>query len=423
MRTLARTYCFPNNIFYLHGEVPQPCHLAKQENSPRSVLVAAADKESGERSGTENIKEVRSMKRYGDIYDKICTIENLREAHRNARKDKLFYKEVKMVDADPDKYLYQIQEMLISGTYEVSDYALSIINDKGKERELAKLPYFPDRIIQWAIMLQIEPIFLKVFCPHTCASIPGRGISKAQELLHGYLKDVPGTQYCLKIDVSKFYPNIDHEILKRLLERKFKDKRLLQLLFKIVDSVPEKGVPIGSYLSQYLANFYLAYFDHWMKETLRLKYVVRYMDDVIVLSDSKEHLHEVRRQMDEYLQNELNLHLKPNYQVFPVDARGVDFIGFRSFHGYTLLRKRTAVKFKARMNKIQRKQDAGKLISFSEWCSANSYRGWLEMCDGFRLKEKYLTPIQPSLDKYYNVVIIPQKQARKREKKERLKAA
>ncbi len=365
------------------------------------------------------------MKRYGGIYEKICTIENLREAHKNARKDKLFYKEVKMVDADPDFYLSQIQEMLINGTYKVSDYTISIINDKGKERELAKLPYFPDRIIQWAIMLQIEHVFMEVFCDHTCASIKNRGISRAQDLLHEYLKNDPqGTKYCLKVDISKFYPSIDHEILKQLLRRKFKDKRLLQLLDMIVDSSPhETGVPIGSYLSQYLANYYLAYFDHFMKEELHLKYVVRYMDDIVVLSDSKEQLHEVRKAMDEYLKKYLNVHLKDNYQVFPVDSRGIDFIGFRSFHGYTLLRKRTCKKFKKKMLCIKKKQDAGQLINYSEWCSANSYKGWLKMCDGYRLSEKYITPIQPSLDRYYNVVVIPKKIVRKKAKKEASKAA
>lgn len=365
------------------------------------------------------------MKRYGDIYDKICTMENLYEAHRNARKDKLFYKEVQMVDADPEKYLRQIQEMLVNETYEVSEYTISVINDKGKERELAKLPYFPDRIIQWAIMLQIEHVFMEVFCSHTCASIKNRGISKAKELVEGYLnQDKEGTQYCLKIDVSKFYPSIDHAILKELLARKFKDKRLLNLLFKIVDSSPNgKGVPIGSYLSQYLANFYLAYFDHYIKEKLHLSYVVRYMDDIIVLSDSKEHLHEVRRKIDEYLTEKLHLHLKDNWQVFPVDVRGVDFVGFRFFHGYTLLRKRTCKKFKCRMNKIKQKQDKGELINYSEWCSANSYKGWLKMCDGYRLTEKYITPIQPSLDRYYNEVILTKKKARKESKKGKGEAA
>lgn len=337
-------------------------------------------------------------------------MENLREAHKNARKDKLFYKEVQMVDSNPDHYLGLIQEMLINETYEVSKYTVSVINDKGKERELAKLPYFPDRIIQWAVMLQIEHVFMEVFCAHTCASIKYRGISKAQDLLHKYMKDEEGTKYCLKVDVSKFYPSIDHEILKKLLSKKFKDKQLLVLLFKIVDSSPNKtGVPIGSYLSQYLANFYLAYLDHYMKEELSLKYVARYMDDIVVLSDSKELLHKVRTKMDAYLTDNLNLHLKDNWQVFPVDEQGIDFIGFRSFHGYTLLRKRTCKKFKKKMNKIELKQQAGQLINYSEWCSANSYNGWLDMCDGYRLWEKYIVPIIPSMVRYYQEVICKDK--------------
>ena len=176
-------------------------------------------------------------------------------------------------------------------------------------------------------------------------------------------------------------------------------------MFKIVDSVEGTGVPIGSYLSQYLANYYLAYFDHYLKEVLHLKYVVRYMDDVIILSDSKEKLHEVRKQMDQYLQTQLNLHLKDNWQVFPVDARGIDFIGFRCFHGYTLLRKRTYKRFKDGMLRILEKQKNGQLISYSEFCSANSYCGWLDMCDGNRLKEKYIVPIVPSLIRYYEEVI------------------
>lgn len=352
------------------------------------------------------------MKRYGQIYDKICTMENLYAAHENARKDKLFYREVQMVDADPEYYLGMIQEMLLNENYEVSEYTISIINDKGKDRELAKLPYFPDRIIQWAIMLQIEPIFMKTFCAHTCASIPNRGISKAQEILHGYLKSDPaGTQYCLKVDVSKFYPSIDHEILKSLLQKKFKDKRLLNLLFKIIDSAPgEKGVPIGSYLSQYLANFYLAYFDHYLKEVLHTPYVVRYMDDIVILAASKEELHEIRRLMDEYLTNRLKLHLKDNWQVFPVDVRGIDFIGFRSFHDYTLLRKRTCKTFKRKMTTILKKQEKGQLINYSEFCSANSYNGWLDMCDGYRLWKKYILPIIPSLVRYYDEVVLKHKQ-------------
>lgn len=256
------------------------------------------------------------MKRYGNLYAKIYDIDNLKEAHRNARKDKLFYKEVKMVDSNPEYYLSQIQDMLKNKTYKVSEYSVQKIWDKNKERELMKLPYFPDRIIQWAIMIQIEDVFHQVFTDFTCASLRNRGIHKASKLLTKYMKDVPGTAYCLKIDVSKFYPNINHSILKQLLRRKFKDADLLELLDLIIDSIPgEKGVPIGSYLSQYLANFYLAYFDHWIKEEMGVHYVIRYMDDIVILHHSKEFLHWLKNQMDKYLQENLQLKIKDNWQV------------------------------------------------------------------------------------------------------------
>lgn len=346
------------------------------------------------------------MKRYGNIFAKIYDMENLKLAHQNARKDKLFYKEVKMVDSNPEYYLKKIQEMLINKTYTVSEYDVSVINDKGKERELMKLPYYPDRIIQWAIMLQIEPIFMQVFCTHTCASIVDRGIKKTAHLVEKYMKNTEETRYCLKIDISKFYPNINHVILKRMLRRKFKDKDLLELLDAIIDSYPgEKGVPIGSYLSQYLANFYLAYFDHWMKEKMHIKMIVRYMDDVVIFHRSKEFLHKLFVKMNNYLNNELILNIKPNYQIFPTEVRGVDFVGYRFFHRFKLLRKSTCKKFKNRLLQIRDKQDARRMINYSEWCSANSYIGWLIWCDSWRLYEKYIEPILPSLYRYYQSVI------------------
>lgn len=342
------------------------------------------------------------MKRYGNIYDKICDMDNIRLAHKKARKDKAHYKAVQMVDSNPDYYLKQIQDMLVNKTYNVSPYTHRKIMDKGKERELAKLPYFPDRIIQWAIMLQLEPIFKQVFTNFTCASLKKRGIHKASRLTDKYMKDRQGTEYCLKIDVNKFYPHINHEILKTMLRKKFKDNDLLELLDKIIDSVPgEIGVPIGSYLSQYLANFYLAYFDHWLKEIKRVKYIVRYMDDITIYNDSKEFLHALLREMEIYLQENLKLSVKDNWQVFPTDIRGVDFVGYRHFYGYKLLRKSTCKSFKRKMLNIKKKIQNGLNISYGEWCSANSYKGWLNWCDGFRLAQKYLAPLKPTLDKYY----------------------
>lgn len=347
------------------------------------------------------------MKRYGNIFEKIYDMDNLYLAHKNARKGKTYYKEVQMVDSDPEYYLSQIQDMLKNKTYRVSEYDISIINDKGKERELMKLPYYPDRIIQWAIMLQIDMIFMNTFCTHSCASVYGRGIHRASRLVTKYLKDKENTKYCLKLDIKKYYPNVNHQILKELLRKKFKDNDLLELLDMIIDSYPkEKGIPIGSYLSQYFANYYLTYFDHWLKEDKCIKYVVRYMDDIVIFHNSKSYLHTLIRDISNYLETNLDLKVKENWQVFPIDIRGVDFVGYRHFRNYKLLRKTTCKRFKNSMKSIYNKCNNDKLMNYSEWCTVNSYSGWLNFCNGFRLSSKYIFPIQFHADEYYNEVIL-----------------
>lgn len=356
------------------------------------------------------------MRRYGNIYSEICKIENLREAHRNARKDKAYYREVKMVDSDPDFYLKQIQDMLINKTYTVSEYKRSVINDSGKPRELAKLPYFPDRIIQWAIMLQIEKMLLNNMCSHTCASIPGRGIKYASRLMKRYLSDRKQSEYCLKIDVHHFYPSIDHAILKKMLRKRFKDPELLWLLDLIIDSTPGGvGIPIGSYLSQYLANFYLSEFDHLMKEKLHLKRVVRYMDDVVVLAGTKKELFAVLKWMQEYLPT-IKLELKDNWQIFPVESRGVDFLGFRFFHDFILLRKKTKKRMITVFEKILWKWNHGKILNRTEFGAMCSYDGWMRLFNSHRLRVKYFDPIKLSGIVYYTERILKPKMKRKRAK-------
>ena len=312
-----------------------------------------------------------------------------------------------MVNANEDEYLIQLQNMLIWKTYKTSDYEVFIKNDTGKEREIYRLPYFPDRICQWAIMLQIEDVLLKTFADFSCASIPNKGIHYALKLLGRYMKDEENTIYCLKIDIKKFFPNIDHEILKQLLRRKFKDRDLLWLLDEIVDSIEGgKGIPIGNYTSQYFANFYLTYFDHWLKEEKGVKYVIRYMDDIIVFHNNKEWLHRLRKDMEIYLWDNLKLELKENYQVFPSRIRGVDFVGYRHFGDYILLRKSTAKRFKRKMGRILKKVESGQQMSHSDWCSINSYKGWVMWCNGYNLSRKYIKPLEPHAEKYYKEVIL-----------------
>lgn len=265
--------------------------------------------------------------------------------------------------------------MLVNKTYKTSEYKVFTIFEP-KERIIFKLPYYPDRIAHHAIMNVLEPIFVSTFISNTYSCIKGRGIHAAVNDIKKALKDVPNTTYCLKFDITKFYPSIDHDILKDLLRKKFKDNNLLGLLFEIIDSA--EGVPIGNYLSQYLANFYLTGFDHWIKEDRAVLKYFRYADDIVILHGDKKYLHKILNEIREYLSVHLKLEIKGNYQIFPVKSRGIDFLGYRFFHTHTLLRKRIKRRF-AKMLARRKNQS-----------STNSYLGWVKYCNGRNLLKKFL---------------------------------
>ncbi len=312
------------------------------------------------------------MKRIGNIYDNVCSIENLRLADKNARKGKGYQYGVHLFDKNPDAKILLLHESLINKTYTTSSYTTKTVYEP-KERLVYRLPYYPDRIVHHAVMIHLERTFVSTFTADTFSCIKGRGIHAAVKSVKRALKDVSNTTYCLKIDLKKFYPNVNHAILKKLLRKKFKDNDLLDLLDEIIDSAP--GLPIGNYLSQYLANFYLAYFDHWMKEVKKVKYYFRYADDMVILSGSKQELHQLLAEMNEYLSNELKLTIKENYQVFPVASRGIDFVGFVFFHGYTMMRKSI-------------KQSFARAVYKKKVKSITSYFGWAKPANTKHLIKK-----------------------------------
>jgi len=221
----------------------------------------------------------------------------------------------------------------------------------------------------------IEPIFNSHFSADTYACIKQRGIHQLSYKLRDALKDIDNTKYCLKLDVKKFYPSIDIEVLKRQLRRKFKDPDLLWLMDDIINS--STGLPIGNLTSQSLANFYLTGFDKYLKQELKVKGLFRYCDDIAILSGDKDELRDVLHKIDTYLQDELNLQLKSNYQIFPVDSRGVNIAGYVHFHGYTLLRP----SIKHRMIKM--------LFKDRKTPSISAYYGWCKHGNCINLMNKY----------------------------------
>jgi hypothetical protein len=277
------------------------------------------------------------LKRIGKIYESICSVENLELADKKARKGKGNNYGIRRHDKKRAANILRIRNMLLYKKYISREYDIIKIFEP-KERDVYRCSYYPHRIIDHAILNYLENVFTKMFTADTYSCVKGKGIHGAFYAVKRALRDVPGTQYCLKLDIRKFYPNVDHDILKQLLRRKIKDNDLLWLLDVIIDSAP--GLPIGNYLSQYLANFYLTGFDHWLKEVKRVKYYFRYADDLVILSPDKESLHQLLTDITSYLKDVLRLEVKNNHQVFPVDVRGLDFVGYVFRHTHIRVRKR-----------------------------------------------------------------------------------
>lgn len=375
-----------------------------------------------------------------DLFNSICSMDNLYRAYQNAKSGKGWYKEVKQIEKRPFYYLAGLQYMLKNHLFKTSEYEIFILNEGKKKRDVYKLPFFPDRIAQWAILQVIEPFLVANMTADTYSAIPGKGIQPIVNDLRGYYKtkrvdgkkksvwvpsillsDEENTRYCYKIDLHHYYQSINHEVLKQKFRKVFKDPELLWLLDEIADSIntateedlielslsgeigvdPNTGIPIGNYMSQYSGNFYLSSFDHWVKEELHVKHYYRYMDDVVIFASSKEELHEIHRKVTAYTRDYLHLNIKGNYQIFPTKVRGVDFVGYRFFGEYTLLRKSTAINFKRKMRACRKKMENNIPPTYSEWCSFNSYKGWLGNCDSYRLSKKYIEPLIDYMQDYY----------------------
>ena len=333
-------------------------------------------------------KQSIRMKRIGNLYEKIISLENLRLADEKARKGKLKSYGVRVHDRNREANILALHETLKNKDFKNSEYSTFTIFEP-KERLIFRLPYYPDRILHHAIMNILEPIWVGIFTTDTYSCIKGRGIHGVMRGVKRAMKDNENARYCLKLDIRKFYPSIDHDILKTIIRRKIKCKDTLQLLDTIIDSA--EGVPIGNYLSQYLANLFLTYFDHWIKEVKRVKYYFRYADDMVFLSASKEELHSLLADIKEYLAT-LNLFLKGNEQVYPIaynredrHGRGLDFVGFVFYRNQTLIRKGIKKSYCRKVARLNRRNDLDAKSYKQEICS---WLGWAKYSNSRNLLKK-----------------------------------
>jgi len=351
--------------YFFYDRWTKPCHLAKHKQKIMGVGIPAI---AGRKLSNDS-----TMKRKGNLYKQLCSDENIRMAFHNAKKGKKHYREVKEISQNLEYYVAHLKRMLENEQFSTSGYELFTRESGGKIREIYKLPYYPDRIIHHCIIQVVQDLWMNLLIRDTFSTIPGRGIHDGVNRIKQAMHDVEGTKYCMKLDIRKYYPSISHDILKQILRRKIKDRQFLRLLDEIIDSAP--GIPIGNYVSQWFGNIYLAYFDHWVKEELKCKHYYRYCDDLVIIGPDKNELREKMQQISAYLQNNLALELKSNYQIFPVDSRGIDFLGYRFFHCYTLVRKRIVKTMKKKLNQPK---------------SMASYWGWLKHADAYRLTQKYI---------------------------------
>lgn len=334
-------------------------------------------------------------KRVGNLWEKMVSYENIKQAYQNARKGKTHRPDVKKVDENPDYYIKEVQRLLVTNEYHTSEYRMFEIHEKGKTRQVADLPFFPDRIIHWALILVLHDMIMGNLIPQTYAALPGRGAHQAVMQIRKALHDEEALYY-LQIDIHKYFPSIIGEILMKKLEKRVKDKDVLALCRKIIFEYPFSGLPIGNYTSQYWANFYLSELDHFMKEQFHCKWYYRYMDDIVIIGWSKAWLHRCLKKIQEIIAP-WGLSIKPNWRIRPTWT-GIDFVGFvsyRSIEGdvYVHLRKRTKIRMLRACRKIREKMLYGEVPTKHDRGVIASYYGCLKWCDSYYLGMKTVYPL------------------------------
>lgn len=336
------------------------------------------------------------MKTYKNLFDKICSFENLYLAYLKARKSKRYRPYVLEFSRNLEGNLLKLQYELQNQIYQHGGYREFFICDSKKRK--IKAPSFRDRIIHHALCNVIDPIFDWSFIYDSYACRVQKGVHQAVKRLEYFLRSLntklrenkPAPLiFCLKCDISKYFENICHDNLFCLLKKKITDKKVLNLLKKIIDSTPgDKGIPIGNLTSQLFANSYLNELDRFIKHRLRIKYYIRYMDDFLILGPDKKHLHEDKERIKAFLRDRLKLELHPKKaEIFPID-KGVDFLGYVVRGNRRLLRKSTVKRFLKKRKRYARLLREGKVSSETIRNVHNSWRGYAKFADSYKLMKK-----------------------------------
>lgn len=307
------------------------------------------------------------MKRIGYLYEKIYDWSNLLLAFKKARKSKQSMG-IDLFTYNWEKELLEIQRKLADSSFCFKPYKQFTIYEP-KERVISCAP-FSDRVVHHAICNIINPILDKSLIVDSYACRHNKGMHKALKRAFWFYKN---SHYHYRFDIKKFYYTIDHEILLDLLKSKFKDRKLLKLLDKLIgsysspkdyyfpfddddliDMIRNRGLPIGNLSSQIFANYYLSQLDHFVREQLHFPYYIRYMDDIVVFDDDFAKLKKARTAIVEKLKS-LRLHINDTKDIIQSNTKGLDFLGFRLYQNQIRIRNSNLKRFKRKLHAKSKK--------------------------------------------------------------------
>jgi RNA-directed DNA polymerase len=325
------------------------------------------------------------VKRGGNLIKKISDVENIELAFYKAAKSKWHKSEVIHFSNNLERKVIELQSLLIQGKLSQARYCFFDIYDP-KKRTIAVAP-FEHRVAHHAIMNICDRYFDNKQIYHSYACRKGKGSALAVDYVK---KNICSSLWYLKLDVKKYFDSIPHQQLKFNLRSVFKDELLLRLFGEIIDNyhstTENKGIPIGNLTSQYFANHYLVKLDRLIKEELKVKYYVRYMDDMLLFNLSKAGALRIEKVIKEFIFSELSLTLKIS-QINRIYL-GIPFLGYRIFKQTIKLGRVSKARFVKRSNQIGKALEHHMILDKDAAVRMRALLAFAERADIRALKKK-----------------------------------
>jgi len=339
------------------------------------------------------------MKTYKNLWQELCSYQNLESAYERARKGKTQKPYVIEFEKNLKQNILSLRSELLFHCYRPQPLATFVIRDP-KTRKISKSA-FRDRIVHHALFRVIEPIFDNRFIYDSYANRTGKGTLKAIERFDAFKRKVSQNDrkecFVLKGDIKQYFDTVDQSMLLRIIKRRITDARVLWLIRTILQnyaSAGGKGMPLGNLTSQFFANVYLDELDQFVKHTLKAKFYIRYVDDFVILHNDRKLLESYKKQIDSFLKRTLDLELhKQKSKIYSID-RGIPFLGFRVFYFHTLLRKTNIRKMEKRLERFKSLYDQGVVPYDTIYESFQGWMGYAKDANTYTLRQRVAAHVE-----------------------------